>query len=48
MCVEARYSNNGFATFSKTVIIIYNMSNIEHSLKHYIRRTFQQQSSSLI
>ena len=35
-------SNNGFATFSKTGIIIYNMSNIEHSLMYYIRRTFQQ------
>ena len=41
-------ANNGFATFSKTGIIIYNMSHIEHSLRYYIRRTFQQQSCSLI
>ena len=28
-------ANNGFAMFSKTGIIIYNMSNIEHFLRFY-------------
>ena len=44
-------ANNGFATFSKTVIIIHNMSNIEHSLKLYtthISTTFMQSNLTYI
>ena len=35
-------------TLSDAFIFEYDMSNIEHFLRYYIRRTFQQQSCSLI